>query len=218
MKSNFLISGIETGQLNAMVKNIMSQTGVNNPQEAVRMLNAGEMQISLVESVKKLREANGLIHLSVTSDGTTGEAWIYRLNKRRTRVSEYSKEILTSKEFQYTSGVVYEIAVVKGDIFTNKELVMKNIRNYAKNHRLFAPNMEVACLIREKLSDKDLKSMGLKWIIVMHKPMQGPDADIKQLGIFRGAYYPWLLADCSSPDEQMSRGGGFAFVVSHLKK
>lgn len=45
MKSEFLIASIETGQLNAMVKNIMLQTGIEDPKEAVRMLNSGELEI-----------------------------------------------------------------------------------------------------------------------------------------------------------------------------
>ena len=46
MNSEFAISGLTAGQLNALVKNLMRQMGVSDPAEAVRRVNAGECVIS----------------------------------------------------------------------------------------------------------------------------------------------------------------------------
>ena len=174
-KSEFLISGIETGKLNAMVKNIMVQIGITEPEEAVRMMNSGELQISV--SKPKWTEKDGVIRFSVTSDGITGEEWISRLESKSFRVSDYAKSVLSSKGFKPTSGITYEIAVLKGEIFSDNDRITKNIRKEAKNRKLSDPNAEVACLAREKFSDKELEAMGLYWIVAMHEPIKDSDGD-----------------------------------------
>jgi len=214
MKSEFLISGIETGKLNAMVKNIMTQTGITEPEEAVRMMNSGELQISVIKS--KWIEKDSVIRFSVTSDGTTGEEWIARLESKGFRVGDYAKSVLRSKSFKPTNGVTYEIAVLKGEIFSDNERITKNIRKEAKNRKLSAPNAEVACLIREKFSDKELEAMGLYWIVAMHEPIKDSDGDPLLLNANRYDNGSWLGAYYGNPDDKWYRSNGFAFVVHQV--
>lgn len=85
MKSEFLISGIETGQLNAMVKNIMLQTGIKDPEEAVRMLNAGELNVTKIAILRKLysiSEDGSKIENSSLKDGSV--FCIYELTRQAT--------------------------------------------------------------------------------------------------------------------------------------
>lgn len=42
----FVIAEVMTGKLNALVKNIMRQTGANDPNEAVRLVNSGKWIVS----------------------------------------------------------------------------------------------------------------------------------------------------------------------------
>ena len=214
MKSEFLISGIETGKLNAMVKNIMTQTGITEPEEAVRMMNSGELQISVIKS--KWTEKDGVIRFSVTSDGTTGEQWIARLESKGFRVSDYAKSVLRSKSFKPTSGVTYEIAVLKGEIFSDNERITKNIRKEAKNRKFSTPNAEVVCLIREKFSDKELEAMGLYWIVVMHEPIKDSDGGPRLLGANRNSDVSWLNTSYDNPGDKWDRGDGFVFVVPQV--
>jgi len=212
MKSEFLISGIETGELNAMVKNIMTQTGITEPEEAVRMMNSGELQITVIKA--KWTEKDGVIRFLVTSDGTTGEEWIARLESKSFRVGDYAKSVLRSKSFKPTTCVTYEMAVLKGEIFSDNERITKNIREDAKNRKLTTPNAEVACLIREKFSDKELEAMGLYWIVAMHEPIKDSDGDPELLGVVRSDRGSRLGTDFGGPDSKWGRGVGFAFVVS----
>lgn len=214
MKSEFLISGIETGKLNAMVKNIMTQTGITEPEEAVRMMNSGELQITVIKS--KWTEKDGVIRFSVTSDGVTGEEWISRLESKSFRVGYHAKSVLRSKSFKPTSGAITEIAVIKGEIFSDNDRITENIRKEAKNRKFSTPNAEVACLIREKFSDKELEAMGLYWIVVMHEPIKDSDGDPKLLGVGRDGGGSWLSARYDGPGDKWGRGGGFAFVVSQV--
>jgi len=212
MKSEFLISGVETGQLNAMVKNIMVQTGITDPKEAVRLMNYNELRVSVIK--QKWTEKDGVIRFSVTSDGTTGEQWIERLESKGHRISEYAKSILRSQEFKPTSDIIYEIAVLKGELFNDKDRVTTKIRQEAKDCQLGTPNVEIACLIREKFSNKELKEMGLYWIVIMHEPIKDSGGDPILLYVGRDGDGSWLGADYGDPGSRWDRVGGFAFDVS----
>lgn len=210
----FTIQNVETGKLNALVNNIMKQTGIDDPNEAIRIVNAGEVQITVIKT--KWTEKDGVIRFSVTSDGTTGEQWIARLESKGFRVGDYAKSVLRSKSFKPTTGITYEIAVLKGELFSDNERITKNIRKDAKNRKLTTPNAEVACLIREKFSDKELEAMGLYWIVTMHEPIKDSGGDPILLDAFRGGDGSWLYAYYGSPDRRWGRSSGFAFVVSQV--
>lgn len=214
MKTNFLISNISTGKLNAMVKNIMAQIGITKPEEAVRMVNAGEVQISVIE--RKWTEKDGVIRFSVTSDGATGEEWITRLESKGFRVGDYAKSVLRSKNFEPTNGIIYEMAVLKGELFSVSDRITKTIRKEAKNRKLSTPNAEVACLIREKFSNKELETMDLYWIVTMHEPIKDSVGDPLLLSASRHGCVSWLNADYVDPDDKWNRGRGFAFVVRQV--
>lgn len=128
-------------------------------------------------------EKNGIIYFSVTSDGATGEEWITRLESRGLKVNYSTRSILRSEYFKPTSGVTTKIAVIKGELFKLTDRSTKKIRSFAVKQRLNSPNIEVVCLIWEILSKKDVEAMGLKSIVVMHKPIKISIGDSVMLGI-----------------------------------
>ncbi len=174
----------------------------------------GELSVS--EPPRQWREENGVIRFSVISDGTTGEAWITRLESKGFRVGDYAKQVLRSPDFQPSSGVTTEIAVLKGSLFEDNDRITRNIRAEADKRKLEKPNAEVACLIREKFTDKEIEAMGLWYIVAMHEPIKdsggGPDLlDANRYGGGR-----WLDAYCVKPDDRWDRGVGFVFVVAQV--
>ena len=198
---------LSLGQIEAVVNKLGGMDGVNK-------FLRGELIVS--ELARRWREENGVIYFSVNSDGTTGEEWIVRLESKGFRVGDYARSILRSKSFKLTSGITYEIAVLKGEIFSDNDRITKNIRKEAKNRKLSAPKAEVACLIREKFSDKELEAMGLYWIVAMHEPIKDSDGDPRLLGANRDGNGSWLSTGYGNPDCRWNRGRGFAFVVSQV--
>jgi len=97
------------------------------------------------ESTQNWREQDGVIYISVTSDGTTGESWINRLESKGFRLGDYAKSMLRSDDFNPTAGVTTEVAVLKGSLFSDSNRVTKNIRADAKKRAWSVPNAEVAC-------------------------------------------------------------------------
>ncbi len=207
MNNQFASADLTVGQLNAIVKKLGGHDG------ALKFLR-GELAVS--EPARSWREQDGVIYLTVTSDGTTGPEWIERLEKRGDQVSKYAKDVLRSSDFAPTSGVTYEVAVLKGMLFQDNDRVTKKIRAEADKRGLTKPNAEVACLIREKFTDKEIEAMGLWWIVAMHDPIEDSDRGPHLLGAFRFDVGRWLDAYFVRPGGRWDRGFGFAFVASQV--
>ncbi|MFH1631831.1 MAG: hypothetical protein ABIA47_02270 [bacterium] len=174
----------------------------------------GELEV--VEVERAWREEDGIIYFSVTSDGTTGEEWAERLTQGGFRVSGYAKSVLCSSDFKPTSGVTTEVAVMKGMLFGDGDRVTEKIRSEATKRGFTNPNAEVACLIREKFSDKEIKAMGLRWIVAMHDPIEDADGGPDLLSANRSDDGSWLSAHYDWPGARWDRGDGFAFVAAQV--
>lgn len=129
-------------------------------------------------------EEGGLIRFSVTSDGTTGEEWIERIFKRKElRVPKYPENLLLSEDFQPTNGVTTQAVVYKGGNFGTKKGIFNRIRERARRDGFENPNAEVACLIAEKFSQKQIAQMGLFHLEVVHTPFVDSDGIENFLGV-----------------------------------
>lgn len=190
-------------------------------EEAAERFLRGELTVS--EPAKRWREQDGVIYFTLpATDGTTGPQWIERLAKKSLRGSDWAKDVLGKAAFKPTTGVVREIAVLKGMLFEDSNRSVKEIRAEGDKRGLKhgkAPEMnaEIACQIREMFTDKELEEMGLWWIVVMHDPIKDSDGDLGLLSAGRGDGGRWLGACCDSPGDGFDREGGFAFVVSQVQ-
>ena len=183
-------------------------------EEAAERFLRGELEVS--EPTRAWREQDGVIYFSVTSDGKTGPEWITHLEAKGDRVGDYAKQLLCSDDFQPINGIIYEIAVLKGMLFNDKDRITKKIRSSASERQLTTPNVEVACLIRDKFTDEEIEAMGLTWIVTMHEPIKDSDGNLRLLRADRGGDGRWLSADYDGPDCGWGRDGGFAFVTSQV--
>ena len=207
MSTEFASAGLTAGQLNAIVKKL------GGHDMALRFLRD---ELSVSEPTRSWREEDGVIYFSVTSDGTTGEDWIKRLEGNGFRVGDYAKQVLRSPDFKPTNGVTTEVAVLKGMLFEDNDRITKKIRAEADKRKLSKPNAELACLIREKFTDKEIEAMGLWYIVAMHEPINDSDGDPLLLDADRDGGGRWLHAFYDGPDYGWYRGSGFAFAVSQV--
>jgi len=176
--------------------------------DGIRAFLSGELSVS--KPACRWREQDGVIYFSVTSDGTTGEVWIKRLEDKGFCIGDYAKSLLRSPTFKPTKGVTYKVAILKGVLFEDSNRIIKKIRDEADKRKMIRPNAEVACLIGENFSEEEIKAMGLWWIIVMSGG--GPGL----LGVDCSDDGRWLRACCDNPDSWWRRGHGFAFVASQV--
>ena len=210
MSECFASAVYTAGQLNAIVKLLKKQGGEDGPERFLR----GEIMVA--EPVRRWREQDGIIYFSVTSNGMTGGQWIAHLEAKGFRIGDYAKSVLRSSGFKPTNGVITEIAVLKGMLFDDSDRITKKIRAFAGERKLTVPNAEVACLIREAFSDKEIEAMGLWWIVAMHEPIKDSGGGPGLLYALRGFGGRWLDAGWDDPDSGWRRGNGFAFVVSQV--
>lgn len=168
---------------------------------------------------KKWWEENGVIYFKVISDGTTGEQWINRLEKREFDITDQAKSILLSRDFKPTNGIVYTIAVLKSNLFADDERGNKKIRREALERKLLIPNPEISCLIMEMFMDEDgseFEAMGISWIANFHIPIKTPNVVRSFLITGYAAGCRWLDTQSTS-SIRYNNCWGFAFEVSQEK-
>lgn len=199
---------ITLGRVEAVWNKLGGEEGVN------RFLSD---ELSVSESTRSWREEDGVIYFSVTSDGTNGEDWIKRLEGNGFRVGDYAKQVLRSPSFVPTSGVTTKVAVLRDCLFEDQSRITLKIRAEADKRKLGKPNAEVSCLIREKFTDKEIKVMGLIWIVAMHEPINNSVGGPRLLSASRGGSGQWLGACCVPPGAEWALGDGFAFAVSQVR-
>ena len=106
------------------------------------------------------------------TDGTTGVQWVERLEGKGVRLAPHVVKLLNSQEFVPTTGVIYEVALFRGNFWENDfHRTVKNALIEGKLRGLDEINIEATCLSLENLFLNDM--LGCMWIIVMQKPFEG---------------------------------------------
>jgi hypothetical protein len=162
---------------------------------------------------KRWRQVDGVIYFSVESDGTPGEDWVFRLDRKDFRMDSYAKQVVRSPSFMRTSGVTTEVAVLKGMLFEERERITKNVLAAAERMKLRRPNAELACLFRLKFTNKDIEAMGLGQIVAMHEPINDSEGGPHLLCADNNHFGLRLSTAHYTPDRWWNRDTGFAFVV-----
>jgi hypothetical protein len=157
-------------------------------------------------------EVDGVIRFTVTSDGTTGPQWIERLEKQGYRVSGYALNLILSEEFKPTDEETHNVAVLKGELFNDHFRLRKNVHFEARRRGLMRTHPEVACLIRERFTNDEMRKLGLWSILVMHQPIGDAQGypSLMSVRLYEGGR--WLDAFRDIGNRAWSRDRGFAFV------
>jgi len=206
-ETSFAIAEVTAGKLNALVKNLMRQMKITDPNEAVRLINSGKW---IVSPVVVWREEDGIIYFNVKSYGRSGPEWVNYFGKKN--LESYIVDMLLSSEFKPTDGVATKVAILR-DSLMGKNPTLKKV--FAKGNRLklLLPNPEVACLIREMFSNDEMDhGLKLKCIRVMHNPIR--------LGDKSNVFSVWseghdLTADCVEDKNGSAPGTGFTFALKN---
>lgn len=175
--------------------------------------------IVVCDPQRKWREENGIIYFSVTSDGTTGEEWIERLEQKGFLVSTRTKRLLRSENFKPTNGVTTEIAILKGKLLNDQERIISKINSLATKHKFEVPNAEVACIIRDMFTREEIRAMDLGWILVMHAPLTDTNGSSNLLSVDMDREGDWLrsyyyVAKGDGMEDVWNKSRGFAFAAS----
>ncbi len=105
---------------------------------------------------------------TVTSDGRTAQELIRDIGKKDRRVSDCARDIMGKPEFKTTKGETYRLIGIRGDEFKDGDRTTRGIFKEAKRRGYLVPPVEVAPLLREKLSQEEL---GYPYVAVFHEPI-----------------------------------------------
>lgn len=162
-------------------------------------------------------EKDGMIYFSVTLNGMSGKEWIKHFESKGIKIGDYARQILL-KIKPGKKGTASQIAVIKGESFSDDKRSTSKIWEEADKRNLSKPNAEVACLIRDMFTDEEIKRMGLHWIIAMHKPKDLSNG-FCWLGTYRGDDDSWMNTGYFvGPYGRWESKNGFAFVASQENK
>lgn len=121
--------------------------------------------------------------------------------------------MLEAVYFQPTKGVNIEVAILKGELFKDGDRTSKNVRELALKRKLMRTKAEVACLIRDRFSDEDIRAMGLEAIVVFHEEIKDSAADPDCL-VVQTNHSGGGLGGCYAEDDRSWKlSDGFAFAV-----
>lgn len=159
-----------------------------------------------------------VIRLTTTLDKpTSGDKWISRTKKKFNQIGVYAeRRVLRSKDFKSSAKGVYEIVILKGLFFESCDRITHKILAKAKTMNLQTPNTDIACLIREQFTDKEIEDMGFDWIVVMHKPIEGCDGYWNLLGVSRCGLGGLLDITGGHSSNEWPHRYGFAFLAQSV--
>ena len=155
--------------------------------------------------------------LKVKTTGLTGKKWLTRMEQGKYKVSSCAKDILLSKEFdsmRLKKGVEQEVAFVSVKDLGKEYATTQEIKDYAKSKGYGMPTPELALLLRESISDEEIKALGVWYVAVLHEPIKDSGGNTGVLRSYRDADGRWLDAYWGRPDDRWSTGGASAFPVS----
>lgn len=149
----------------------------------------------------------------VTTIGRSGEDSITALEGEGFRVADHAQELLRSKGFVASNGIVYKLALIMGIEFEDDQRTNAQIRAEATTRGYLNPPIEVAPYVREMFSDEDLEQMGLLALIIMHKPLRDSGDRLRLLGLDSDGGGRLLSPFSGRPGDSWIHSNGFLFLV-----
>lgn len=177
-----------------------------------------------INSAVSWRELNGIIYLTIIFNEILKENWVDRLSKSKKTIliREEVKSILLFSGFKTNKPAIYEIAVIKDlsdGSFDRKRISTKEVVDNALSLGFNFLEPEIACIAVEKISYKDLLSMGIDSLTFIHQPINDSLGNPKLLAIgignhCDGCYHDMIYETEYEPCGGWFGGPSFSFLVS----
>jgi len=162
--------------------------------------------------------SSDLTRVVVTSDGRTNEDFIRYWKEKNYSLSALGEDTTRRAKFVPTKGTEYCVRIILGSVLSDEDRSVSKIRAIAGERFLLALPFEAACLLREAVSDKMLRQLGLGCLLGMHHPVTGSDGHLTLLGIDRSRNGREICSCLGNPERRRSFRDGFAFLEEILKR
>jgi hypothetical protein len=164
-------------------------------------------------NMRTRREADGVIYVTLTTNGATGSEWIEQLKQMGFLVPEQTAaRILRSSKFKpLPSGTEINVAVLPDTFCSESDLSMEGIHQEAVRRGWVKAPAELACLIRRDISNHDMETLELCYISVIHDPIGGEYLTSSWRD--GGSMSSFYQKDDPLISRKWGRNRGYAFVV-----
>ncbi|OGM93553.1 hypothetical protein A2935_02910 [Candidatus Wolfebacteria bacterium RIFCSPLOWO2_01_FULL_47_17b] len=209
MKNEFVIADVLPGKLNALVKNIMSQTGSEDPNEAVRLVNSGEWIIK-----PNIPELKIWKTIKIGTGIKTADDFRKALKKAGCKIGDWGNDILGKPEFK-TAEIKEEIDLVNisvAELGFKKGATRKDIYDRALQLGLEFCPAEVGPQLRLQYPDQPLG----EWLLVAMEPITDSDGTLYVFDVECNDDGRWLNGNYGNPDYFW--GGDYRWVFCRPRK
>ncbi len=198
---------------------------------AIRLLRTGAAKLVMVAdgSVVPTTPTNddkwtiddeGNVRFTLVSTGFTRKQWREHLERRGFVLERWTMNPLfcSAKDVpvETQAGTTHEVLLRPGSRMGEGNCTREKISSQANENGWITPHWEIACLIRDTFTDKQLKQMGLRRIVTMHEPFKDYRGNPHMLITSRDAKGNDLCLEYVEPGEVLHKSDGFAFVLSQV--
>ncbi|MCX6754927.1 MAG: hypothetical protein NT068_00080 [Candidatus Nomurabacteria bacterium] len=151
---------------------------------------------------------------TVTSDGVTGTQFIeiWKEKNKKTFFYQSVEDMLMSKSFNknLTKEVIYNPVIVDYRDFPKEKRFFSKIIKEAIDFGCVEPPVELATILRLKLTNKEIKKLGFDWLIPVHKPLVVSNKKLRFIIDSREKEFPF---DTFGVDNLPSSDTGLIFLL-----
>ncbi len=217
--------GVPQARLDTLAK-LASAMSDENPQGEVwhkhlkQLLKTGLSSSAPAPATFEVNE-HGHMVFTITGLDLSGVEEIVQLESAEYRVSDYSKQILTSTNddsydanHRLVAGKQYKIVLLPGKhISRDADRSTANLRAEGAKFGYGKPLAGIVPRIREVVSDEKMVELGIWYIVALHESIKDAGDDPHVLGSHRHGDGRRVRAYRGRPDGEWGDGGAFAFFA-----
>lgn len=173
----------------------------------------GDFTLTEVNKGYTIRE-DGLIILTVTSHGHNGPEQQKFLEEKGHVVTDYAGQILNLRDFTHSGkGTEIQIGILTQKMIGDLLWTPGNARKKMEELGGITPSHDIGGLLRENLTDGQIKSMGLWGIATLSEPIKDSDGNLSATGPGRVGVGSVLGGWIVHPDYRYDSESGVAFSL-----
>lgn len=172
-RTTFSSENLTAGELNEMVETLMNLTQVKDPRKLFKLMRDGFFSIKVKDPL--CRKVGGFTYLSLTSTGKKGPEWQEDLSNKKVILDLSTLYLLSNGGFKPTSYEKFNIAILDGDLFKDKDRRIEKIGDIAARSQLLPCTHEVAFLLANLLTSEKIGIRQPATIVAMHEPVLNKD-------------------------------------------
>ncbi len=173
-RKTFSSENLTAGELNEMLETLMDLSQVKDPHKLIKLMKDGYFSIKVKDPL--CRKVGGFTYIyPLTSSGKKGPEWKEDLINKKVILDLSTLYLLSNGGFKSSSYEKFNIAILDGDLFRDKDRRVEKIGEIAFRSQLLPCTHEVAFLLANLLTSEKIGIRQPATIVAMHEPVLSKD-------------------------------------------